>query len=253
MTQIEVSLIKLGLEPSAAEIYLLLINNGELSVSDILRKTNLSRTTVHDVLVLLVFKEFVEYRKQGRHAYYKPAHPSKLNDLIQENKRVFEKNQTEFDEILQNITGAYNITSNKPGIKFYEGENQFEEVFMENLKATETIYSYVNRDAVTTQHKKSLDKYVSEIIKRNIKEKLICADTPDARALKARLSEDKQTQVKLLPAEKMPFSSGMDIYNNKIAYSTYKGEKSITVIIEDPEIYRIHRQTFEVLWNLLPE
>jgi len=246
-------LIKLGLEPSVAEIYLSLINNGEQNVSQILDKTNLSRTTVHDVLNYLVARELVDYRKSGRHAFYKAEHPSKLNDLIIENKREFDSAQQEFQDTIQNLTGAYNVANNKPGIKFYEGEEQFEEIFMENLKATETIYTYVNRDAVTTQHKKVLDKYVSEIIRKNISEKLICADTPDARALKARLADDKQTQVKLLPAEQMPFSSGMDIYNNKIAYSTYKGEKSITVVIEDPEIYRLHRQTFEALWNLLPE
>jgi len=253
MNSLNEILIKLGLEPSVAEIYLILINNGEQNVSQILDRTKLSRTTVHDVLNYLVARELVSYRKSGRHAYYKAEHPSKLNDLITENKREFDSAQQEFQDTIHNLTGAYNIANNKPGIKFYEGEEQFEEMFMENLEATETIYTYVNRDALTIQHKKILDKYVSEIIKKNISEKLICADTPDARALKERLKNDKQTEVRLIPKNDFPFSSGMDIYDNKIAYSTYNGEKSITVVIEDPEIYRLHRQTFESLWNLLPE
>ncbi|MCX6779171.1 MAG: MarR family transcriptional regulator [Candidatus Magasanikbacteria bacterium] len=253
MNEFKLILEQFNLEPSAAQILMSLLETGEMQVKDITAKTKLSRTSVHDALNYLLVKEFVEYRKTGRNVFYQAVHPSKLYSLIEEKKNKTSLLYKEMEETIKTLTGTYNLSKGKPGVRFYEGPEGFEEIVLQNLQAKEIVYTYVNRDAAVLQNKKTMEKYFEAIKKSNVTEKLICADTPDAKELKKRLAGITQTQIKLLPPEKFPFEAGMDMYDGKIIYATYKKNQSIQVVIEDPELCKMQRQIFETLWSLLPE
>ena len=66
MDTLHQTLTNLGLEPLASTIYLLLIKEGELSVSLIQKHTNLSRTSIYEGLSVLLANSLVEYRKEGK-------------------------------------------------------------------------------------------------------------------------------------------------------------------------------------------
>ena len=53
------------------------------------------------------------------------------------------------------------------------------------------------------------------------------------------------TETKLIKTTPIPFSSVMQIYNNK--------GKMMGVIIEDAKIAAMHRSMFEYLWEITPE
>jgi sugar-specific transcriptional regulator TrmB len=69
------------------ELLQILIEQGESTVSTILTHTTLSRTSVHDALNSLLAKDILEYRKEGRNAYYKSVHPNKLYAVLEEKNR----------------------------------------------------------------------------------------------------------------------------------------------------------------------
>src|SRR3990167_3866587 len=111
------TLIAAGMEPVVAEIYLVLIQNGELTVPQILEKTTLSRASVYDALTLLVAQDYVGYRKQGMHAFYKPGHPNKLFELIEQKKRDVALLEGEVKETVSSLIGTYNLTQHRPGVR----------------------------------------------------------------------------------------------------------------------------------------
>jgi sugar-specific transcriptional regulator TrmB len=250
MPNTEEILIEAGLEPTETEIYLILAKNGELTVPGILEHTTLSRASVYDALSELLVKEYVEYRKEGRNAYYKPVHPSKLYSLIEQKKRDVALLEGELGETVRSLTGSYNLANNKPGVRFFDDKEGFEEALNDSLSATETIYTFVNLDDVKKYADDVNKAYVAKRQKKGIQKKILLLDTPgDRDYIKAQGEE--ATDARFLPKELVPFRTGMQIYNNKISYFTLREKNIVAIIIEDPDIYQMHRNIFEFLWNLV--
>ena len=122
MPSIQETLETAGLEPIVAEIYLILVENGELTVPKVLEHTDLSRASIYDALAELLAKEYVEYRKEGRNAFYRPVHPNKLFGLIEDKKREVALLEGEMGETVSSLVGAYNLANNKPGVQYFEGD-----------------------------------------------------------------------------------------------------------------------------------
>ena len=116
------------------------------------------------------------------------------------------------------------------------------------VKRKEIIYAYSDIEAVV----KFIDKINKEYVKKReelkIKKKAILIDSPFARNyLKdyhLAITENKFIDYKLFP-----FNSLMQIYDNKIAYVTLSDKSKIGVIIEDKNIYQMHKSLFEFIWT----
>lgn len=44
----------------------------------------------------------------------------------------------------------------------------------------------------------------------------------------------------------------MQIYDNRISYQTIERENKIAILIEDKNIYQMHKSFFEFMWDSLP-
>jgi sugar-specific transcriptional regulator TrmB len=234
-----------------SEIYTLLVELGESLVPTILKHTRMSRATVYEALEGLRGKNLVDYRKEGRSAYYAPAHPSKLLRLMDDKKKEINSLEEEVKLTVESLVASYNITNKKPGVRFYIGDEMAEKIFLENLQAKETVYSITNRDDFETYGLDLLNKYIVEREKSNICEHVIVTDSPSGRKLAEYSKTDPTIEVKILPPSATAFSAGMDMYDGKIIYGTLKSKEVITVVIEDPEFCKMQRNIFEVLWSLL--
>lgn len=248
MENLQIILEKAGLDIHRAEIYLILAQNGELTAPQILDKTTLSRATVYDSLSELLAKDYLDYRKDGRIAYYKTTHPNKLLNLLETKKQEVDLLKDEMHSLVKNLTGAYNLSQNKPGVRFFEGEDGFQEALVDSLTATEEIFAYVDIEALTRYADDINKDYVKNRQKAKINKKILALDTPFTREYLKKQTD--YTEVKFLPKDMKPFKTGMEIYNNKISYFTLRENNIMAVIVEDPDIYTMHRHLFETLWQL---
>ncbi|MFH1291604.1 MAG: helix-turn-helix domain-containing protein [bacterium] len=248
MKSIQETLMEYGFDPSEAEIYVILQQNGELDVPTILGKTNLSRASVYDSLNFLISKEFVEYRKQGRRAFYRPSHPTKLFGLIEQKKRESSIIGQEMEQTIRDLTGMYNITQNKPGVRFFEGKEGLIEALYDTLNETGPIYAYIDSDAVDEFTADINKDYIKKRIKKGISKKILALDTPETRKVFKEEINDL-TEFKFLPKEIRPFGTAMQIYGNKISYFTLRENDVIALIIDDPHICQMHKNIFAYFWN----
>ncbi|MFH1946668.1 MAG: helix-turn-helix domain-containing protein [Candidatus Magasanikbacteria bacterium] len=250
MTSITDTLIKYGFEPSTADLYVILANNGEMTVPQMMEKFEFSRASVYDSLSQLLAQDFVEYRKEGRVAYYKPVHPNKLFGLIEQKKRDTTLLEEEMKDSIKTLIGVYNLSENKPGVRFFEGEEGFKEALYDSLEATETIYAYVDMDALQKYAGDVNREYVKKRQENGIHKRLLVLDTPEARQY-LKKQGSKATEFRFLPPNMKPFRTGMEIYDNKISYFTLRENNTVAVILEDRDIYRFHRHIFEALWEMV--
>lgn len=250
------TLVAAGLEPVVAEIYLILIQNGELTVPKILENTSLSRASVYDALTLLVAQNYVEYRKQGRNAFYKPGHPNKLFELIEQKKRDVALLEGEVKETIQELTGTFNLALSKPGVRFFQGIEGIKEVLWDSLDAQGDVYTMGDLENFI-KHSKSLnDEYVAEKKKRAEKKgvplkqkKAITIDSPFNRSFLSSY-DNRLTNTRLL--KNWPNFSGatlIEIYDDRVSYTTFTDESLIGLIIQDKHIYNYQKSIFEYLWE----
>lgn len=245
------TLTKAGLDPITASVYLALIELGETQVGSVQEKTALSRASVYEALSGLLAEGYVEYRKQGRVAYYKPVHPQKLEELVGQKKREVALLEGEMGETIRSLTGTFNLAFNKPGVKLYEGKEGLQEILYHSLTAKDKIFTFVNSDTVDTYLKQVDSEYVKERIKKGIKKDIIMADTPAAREYIKSMNHDL-TEVKLLSSNEYPFHAAVEIYNNTLSYLTVNNDQIVAVLIDHPEIATFHKSMFRYFWNTLP-
>ena len=146
------SLVSIGFESLAAQVYVLLVEKGEMTVSQIKKDIGLSRTSIYEAFTYLLAYDFVEYRKQGRNALYKANHPNKIFGSIEQKHKDFELEEQRVKNDVKTLIGMYNLANKKPGIRYYEGKESFWQLYNETLESRDIVYTIENEEAaIATQ------------------------------------------------------------------------------------------------------
>ena len=252
------TLIKYGFEPSTAEIYFILVNNGEMTVPQISEKTTFSRASIYDSLNQLLVQNYISYRKEGRVAYYKPAHPNKFFALIEQKKRDEALLEEEMRESIKGLIGAYNLSENKPGVRFFEGEEGVIEALKEvtnNFVPDTEIISFVKvkSSGQEKEFEGVFDDFIKKRIESNVRTMVLAVDSLEARNLK---ENDKNSfrETRLVPSEGLPldFAGGeIFIYGNDICVVTVDEGNYFAFIVSSPIISKMLKTFFMSEWALL--
>jgi len=247
MSTITDTLIKYNFEPSTAEIYVILANNGEMTVPKIQEKTSFSRASVYDSLNQLLAEDLVIYRKEGRVAYYKPAHPNKLFDLIEQKKRDSTLLEEEMKDSIKGLIGAYNLSENKPGVRFFEGKEGMIEAYEAILDIGETIYSFEDNGEMMNFFPDYVSKYVKRRVDSQIWNKSIVPDTNKINEPDPNHFIDS----KKIPVADFPFNMDIKICANTVQFATLKEGQAVAIHINHPLIAENFRVIFNFMWKQL--
>lgn len=241
-----------GLNPSDAEIYDILVQNGEMTVPRIQEKTSLSRASIYDSLNNLLAKDYIEYRKEGRNAFYRPNHPNKLFGLIEEKKQNLVVFSQEMEEAIRQMTGAFNLANNKPGVRFFEGGEGLKEALYHSLEENQPIYTFVDSRTVEKYAKSIDEKYVYERIKRGIKKQIIMTDSVGSKQYLKGMHK-QLTEAKLIDPKDYPFEIAVEIYGDNVSYLSITDKQQNAFVIKNKNIADFHKSMFNFIWNKLPK
>jgi len=238
-----------GLTNVQTEIYEFLLNNGEFKASILARNIKRPRGVVYKGLDELIELGLVEKRDdKDMISVFRAEHPSKLEQMYINKEASIKRNKKLFIDTLPNLISAYNITLNKPGIKFYEGLEGVKKVINDTLTAKDVIYTYADAEAVVKYIDKINQEYVKKRDKLNIQKKMILIDSSFTRNY-LKDYHRQTTDMRFIDHKLFPFNSVMQIYDGKISYITLSDKSMIGVIIQDPSIYQMHKSIFEFNWS----
>ncbi len=253
MKTISETLTEAGLSPSAAEIYLALVELGELTVPKILAKVQISRAMIYDVLPELMAGGYVEYRKDGKTAYYKPVHPGKLLDLVNQKKRDVALLEDEMKTTINTLSGTYNLTLNKPGVRFFEGSEGVKEVLLHSIEhnAGKKIWSVSDLNGYSKHLKDwNTEIYAPRREAAKIHLQAIVPDTSEALAFLKDYRPNPFTQVLLVDHTNFPASTEMNIYDTTVSFVTFADHASVGIIIDNKEITETLISMFRFMWKM---
>jgi sugar-specific transcriptional regulator TrmB len=244
---------QLNFSEKESRVYLALMELGSTKATDIAKKTGLNRTSVYDLLEVLLRKGLVSKYKKGSATLFNAHDPKQLLSYLdrekEETAKNIEKQKQKVSELLPQLISLQNIYTTKPKVQFFEGEKGMREAYEDTLTSKEIIMAYAN---VETMHE-GLPNFFPEYYKRRAEKKIFIRAIMPRNALsleRAKHNQEEMRDTRLLPETEMTFSPEVNIYNNKILIASWK--EKMAIIIESKELADLQKMTFNLLWNTLP-
>lgn len=239
---------QIGLTEGEITVYEFLLKKGEIPAGEVIKNTTLKRGNAYNILYSLEKRGLVERVDRGKKALFRVSHPSSLIDFINQESRQLEDAQLKLGAVLPEIVSEYNLVLNKPGIKFYEGEEGIKKVLADTLTAKDVIYTYADIEAVIKYTEQINKEYIKKRDKLQINKKVITIDSPFARNFFKNYHKDI-TDTRFIDHEAYPFSSVMQIYDNHVAYISLSKDAYVAMLISDKNIYHMQKSLFKYNWK----
>ncbi len=239
---------QLGLDSNQITVYNYLLQNGPSKARIITKNTHLGRGLIYRALDDLVKLKLIEKDDpKGAVAIFTPLHPSALKSVIENKLHQITNIKNHLDSEIGAFVSTYNLSNNKPGIEFYEGIEGVKKVIYDTLTSKTTIYTYADMEKVEKYTKKINDIYTKKRDKMDLKKKVLLVDSEYTHNL---LKEYKKTNLDIKFVKNAShFATVVQIYDNKVSYVTLSDEKMIGIIIQDKNIYDMHKVLFKSMWE----
>lgn len=249
ITPIATALISLGLGQNEAVLYETLLRHPGATIPLLQKESSLSRTMLYYVLDSLQAYGLVQPSKANKKTIYIPKPPEKLEDMLKDQENELARQKQALKGVITDLSSVWRLSTNKPGMRFFEGVEGVKEVIWDSLNATDEIYSFIDSEAVEKFYKEENKNYVSQRRAKGIKKKIIALDSDFARKHYTNFNSDI-TEVRLLPkGTRPPFQTATQIYAKSVSFITLTPKAAIGVIMQEENIANFFKTMFEFAWQ----
>lgn len=245
--ELEKLLEELNISGNEAKIYIACLELGPTTITKIARKAEVERTTVYATLERLREKGLVsgpikEYSRQ-----IQVESPEKLLVLARQKKKAIESKENQFKEILPDLLASVIQRGKQPKVRFYEGKEQFIQVFDQALDETKEKMFFFGAasifvDLISYQFEK-------EWIKRRVRKKIHIDILVHKTPLTAQFKKDeiKEMRTTKFLSQDMKFEASFLLWSNKIVL--WNPVVPLAIAIEDEIIAKMFSEMFLGLWQ----
>jgi sugar-specific transcriptional regulator TrmB len=249
------TLVKFGLSQNEAFIYLILVEHKELRIGQIVKLTNIPRSSVYESLKKIEELGLVETIIDHKFVRIKPYSVGVIKHKLNERLELIEEQLSELDGLEQSISLVANEKPESTIIRYYKGVSGARQLFWNTLSAKDTVFVYSAFGRSKFVGKKFYMDFVYESQKNNIKEKVLI--NPTERALNfikndtgTAVARTKVNDIHILEENNIIIEGETFIYNNIYAQIKLDGLEITGFEIESESFVKMQRSTFETLWNL---
>ncbi len=237
----------LGITEEEILIYLNAFETQASTVLEYAQNTGIPRTTVYLLVESLLEKGLLKEEIEGKRKKYIPASPEELVILVKKKEEVYKNTAKILDKELSQIKALYNRNQGRPVLSVKQGTKGVKELFNEALQSEAICMHFMSN--IGRQILGDIgEDFFESCLKKMIKTKQIIKNTPQNYTFKAEVETDRN-KVILLDQQ---YSSEVDhiIYDETVAYITYKVNEPYIVLIADPQIAYFEKIKFNILWKL---
>jgi sugar-specific transcriptional regulator TrmB len=240
---------KLGLSDKEAKLYLTSLQRGPETAPTLARLSDIVRPTAYVIIESLITKGLMSSAIKGKKTYFISETPEHLLSLIRLEKKEIDEKEREFLKLIPQLEAMANIKGEKPKVRVFEGKEGLQAVIESILKSkTKMIYSFIPADQLfqlfpAEEHKELM---ASPRVQKKIKAKIIY--TSKKGEIYKRKDPVNLREAIYISEKNFPFKAGIDIYDNNVAFYSYKGA-IMGVIIENEDMAETMRTVFNMLWE----
>lgn len=248
------SLVEAGLTKDEALVYETLVLRGPLQAGVLKRHVPISRPLVYKVLGTLEEAGLVEKRDEpGKVAVFAPAHPLKLQEIIEKKRESADRAKTALDGVLGKLVSDFNKISGQPGIRILEGKTGIRELYKDILEERQPLLlmrSYL--DDTHPELAQLVEQQIRGQVRLDIHTRALTPPEQVPQETYAPSDRENKVERRVLPEDLFKIPAQVVVYANKVAITAYEGEL-ITTIIEHSAIKKTFEVLFERLWQTSPE
>ena len=234
----------IGFSNKEVRVYLALLQLGQATATRIARLAAINRTTAYDILATLASKHLVTALGKEPKQEYRAESPDHL--VVYQKERL--KQGVGYLAIVEELVPqlkSFHMVTDRPVVRFYEGEKGLRYVYEDTLTAHETIRAYASVEDTNAGLPGYFPKYYKRRTAAGIGIRAIFPHTKEASERSAFDKIEKRESVHV-PREKYAFSPEINIYDNKVMIASWKEKLGIT--IESREISDAMKKIFELAW-----
>ncbi|MDO8495091.1 MAG: helix-turn-helix domain-containing protein [bacterium] len=247
----EKELQTLGLSEKESAVYLAALELGPETAQNLAKKAGINRPTTYVQIELLKQKGLMSEVMQGKKTLYVAESPERIESLLNNFEKELEFKRAEVARILPGLSELFSTAGGtRPKVRFFESKEATAALTAEYLNVKDKkIESIINLDRVMEVFPGHQDDYSPKRIKKGIKGFLIY--TRKEGPMPELNDPAKLREARYIAPENLPISADIDIYDDKVAISTYHKEKPISVLIESHDIAQTMRGIFYFIWGTL--
>ncbi len=240
---IKQELQKIGLHKSEIIVYLFLLENGLSTPPQIARGTGIARTNCYNILQELKIKDLAEEQTKGKRKAYLASDPGALLRSLEFQKNTLEK-------VIPDIRALYSAQKNKPKIKFFEGQEQIKEIYLQSLSAKK-IMGIGSTKSLSDLMPEFYTFYTAKLKEKNIVFEDILSSSSKLKGAPEQIQTLKGLyDAKFLSEKYRDFPTDILIWDDNIAFVNLV-EPVFGTILNNKQLAQTFKIIFEVVWGRL--
>lgn len=229
-----------GFTEYETEVYLALLQHGQLSAYELADKTGMYRQATYDAIHRLLEKGYVGPIKEGKTQFYKALSPALVLEYLQEKAKKFE-------HLLPELQNLQSKAQEKLVVETYKGKNVTRIALRDIVRCLkerggEVLATIKDESIALEQHGTTTEQYERDLLAYNIKERIIIEEGAHGLLRKG-------TSIYRVLPKKHTNPHPVQIYGDNVQILVW-GNPDYLIIIRSKNVVEGYKKQFELLWKI---
>lgn len=233
---------ELNLSSNEAAVYLSLIEIGQTSAGEIIKKTRFHRSVVYETLEKLINKKLVSKLVKNKISYFQPNDPERLNQRVKSQEEIAHDLVKDLKEL---------IKQKLPEITVYEGVASYRQFWLDsvrNMKEGSVDYIAGVIGALWEDHMgASAKQYFKIAQKRNIKMKMIVFDQNDYEQTFSNNYPGFPWECRLID-KNVSKEGNFNIFGEE-SVILHSATEPMIIEVKNQSLVKVFQNLFDILWE----
>ena len=246
---IDLKLRKLGLTDYETKVYLALLEIGEGTSGDVIKKAGIHTGKIYEILESLKNKGLISEIIKNNIKQYSATEPKRIFDYLNVKKKELEKTEEDISAIMPYLLEKAKSASKKPiKIEVYTGFEGLKTAFSKEInkysKNTEVLVFGIQTQI--SYDKKIRDFFRYTVYPERKRKKVLTKKIKDSSAINQKSSSDYPKKVRYLDYKSLTV---VEVYKDLVMIESYL-ENPIILVIESEDVANSFKYQFEILWKM---
>lgn len=234
-----------GFEEKEQIVYRALLERGCVTVGTLLKHLSIKRGDIYNILYALRERSFIESVLKRGILHFTVTNPQIILDRIRERRAAFEEAEQEALQALPKLKAEYLLSTERPLIQFYEGEEGLREIYEDTLRTHSKDAYFVRANNALVYSKLFGEWFGTYIKKRAQKGIMIHALTPDHYDANHDSTIDEKRNLKRTWLRPQDYTTQMEInlYDDKTCFISY-GKEIFAIVVEHAPLAKAMKELF---------
>ncbi len=238
-------LLRIGLTRNEVKVYLTLLEMGSTSAGALIKKVELHRTAVYDMLERLIEKGIVTYVMISKIKHFEVVEPHQLLNYLDQKKDELDDYKKEIEKILPELNMKRKLSKEAQEATVFKGKRAIKTIAEDVIRLGKPMYIFGAEGKLKQTFPVYYHIFHRKRKEREIPMKIIYNEKV---RMKKRHKELNDIEIKYLPNH-FETPANTWIFGDMVAILVWS-EQPIATLIRSKDVAKAYRTNFDLLWCL---